>query len=134
MRIDGQILEPEVQLILRLLSLIEDEALERQTVEEARRTTREEAALVAPKVPLPMARVEGLSVGDGLSARLYVPPSAPEPSPLLVYFHGGGYVCGDLDTHDSSCRFLATKAKLRVLAVDYRLAPEHPFPAPVEDG
>ena len=61
------------------------------------------------------------------------PPAAPDLSPLLVYFHGGGYVCGDLDTHDSTCRFLATEA-VRVLSVDYRLALEHLLPALIEDG
>ena len=128
-RVDGQVLEPEVQLVLRLLNLVDGESLEKKSVEEARRTTRETAALVAPRRPRSMARVE--DVGPG---RLYVPPAAPAPSPLLVYFHGGGYVCGDLDTHDSTCRFLATEAAVRVLSVDYRLAPEHPFPAPIEDG
>src|SRR4051812_6049769 len=82
-----------------------------------------------------MAHVGDLTLPDAeIRARLYVPPGIPDPSPLLVYFHGGGYVCGDLDTHDSACRFLAAGAELRVLSVDYRLAPEHPFPAAVEDG
>src|SRR6185312_5531371 len=70
-----------------------------------------------------------------IPARLYVPLGASEgPRPLLVYFHGGGWVIGDLDTHDSAVRFLATNAELPVLSVEYRLAPEHPFPAAVDDA
>jgi acetyl esterase len=134
MRVDGQLLEPEVQLMLRLVELLEQTSLEKQTVEEARRTTREEAALFGPRVPLEMGRVEDLVLGAGPPARLYVPLGAPDPCPFLVYFHGGGFVCGDLDTHDSTARFLAHNAGVRVLSVDYRLAPEHPFPAPIEDG
>jgi acetyl esterase len=53
---------------------------------------------------------------------------------LLLFFHGGGFVLGDLDTHDDVCRFLCTESGMQVLSVDYRLAPEHPFPAPVEDA
>ena len=81
-----------------------------------------------------MSAVEDLRIGAQLGARLYVPPGVREPSPLLVYFHGGGFVCGDLDTHDSVCRFLAREAAVRVLSIDYRLAPEHRFPAAIEDG
>jgi acetyl esterase len=55
-------------------------------------------------------------------------------SGLLVYFHGGGFVVCDLETHDNMCRFLARQAGVRVLAVDYRLAPEHRFPAAIEDA
>ncbi len=78
-----------------------------------------------------------LSVGGGagpLRARLYSPPTARTPGPLLVYFHGGGFVIGDLDTHDGHCRRLAQFSGVRVLAVDYRLAPENPFPAPHDDA
>ncbi len=72
-----------------------------------------------------------------LRARLYTPPGDPgdeRPSPLLVYFHGGGWVVGDIETHDQPCRLLALHSGAKVLSVDYRLAPEHPFPAAVEDA
>ena len=67
-------------------------------------------------------------------ARLYVPPGAPNSGEGLVYFHGGGLVTGDLDTHDALCRRLALASGCRIVAVDYRLAPEHPFPAAIEDA
>ena len=75
-----------------------------------------------------------LTIADGIKARLYTPPGAPGPTPGLVYFHGGGWVIGDLDTHDGHCRRLAAYAGVRVLSVDYRLAPEHPFPGPHDDA
>jgi acetyl esterase len=71
--------------------------------------------------------------GD-VTCRLYTPAGAAATSPGLVYFHGGGFVIGDLDTHDGHCRRLASYAGVRVLAVDYRLAPEHPFPASHDDA
>ena len=76
-------------------------------------------------------RVDG---ADGpIGARLYTPPGAPGVGPGLVYFHGGGFAIGDLDTHDGHCRRLAAYSGVRVLAIDYRLAPEHPFPASHND-
>lgn len=73
--------------------------------------------------------------GEGpIGARLYTPEGVAAPGPGLVYFHGGGWVIGDLDTHDGHCRRLASLAGVRVLAIDYRLAPEHPFPAPYDDA
>ena len=77
-----------------------------------------------------------LQVGGGadVPARLYTPPEAATPGPCLVYFHGGGWVIGDLETHDAHCRRLAAYSGARVLAVDYRLAPEHPFPAGHDDA
>ncbi|HWA61993.1 MAG TPA: alpha/beta hydrolase [Caulobacteraceae bacterium] len=69
-----------------------------------------------------------------IPARLYTPAGAAATGPGLVYFHGGGFVIGDLETHDAHCRRLAAFSGARVLAVDYRLAPEHPFPAGHDDA
>ena len=93
-----------------------------------------------PRAPLP--RVEELTLpgGDGLPrpARLYaaaaLDANGSRPSPVLLYFHGGGFVLGGLDTHDSLCRQLALRSGGAVLALDYRLAPEHPFPAAWDDA
>jgi len=85
----------------------------------------------------PGVETHDLQVGGGdgpLAARLYAPAGAATPSGLLVYFHGGGFVIGDLETHDGHCRRLAHFSGQRVLAVDYRLAPEHPFPAGHDDA
>jgi acetyl esterase len=91
-----------------------------------------------PRAPLP--RVEDLQVpgGDGQPrpARLYgaQPAGVSLPCPVLLYFHGGGFVLGGLDTHDSLCRQLALRSGAAVLSLDYRLAPEHPFPAAWDDA
>jgi acetyl esterase len=110
--------------------------METQTPAEARSTmSRMMQTLVG--APLPVTRVETLSLpgpAGPLAARLYVPPGDTTPCPLLVYYHGGGWVIGDLDTHDAVCRFLAREAAVRVLSVEYRLAPEHVFPAAADDA
>ncbi|WP_234787508.1 alpha/beta hydrolase [Mycolicibacter sinensis] len=97
-----------------------------------------------PAKPVPVARVEERLIPgpDGevsLPVRIYFPfePFADEPAqrpPVLVYFHGGGFVLCDLDSHDSCCRRLANGAGAVVVSVDYRLAPESPFPAAVDDA
>ncbi|MDR5737138.1 alpha/beta hydrolase [Caballeronia sp. LZ016] len=69
-----------------------------------------------------------------LNARIYKPRGTAGPLPLLVYFHGGGWVVGDIDTHDALVARLALDAQCAVASVDYRLAPEHPFPAPCDDA
>jgi acetyl esterase len=69
-----------------------------------------------------------------LHARHYAPRELGDPHPLLVFYHGGGFTYGDLDTHDGTCRLLCRHAGAHVLAIDYRLAPENPFPAAVEDA
>ncbi|NEU56190.1 alpha/beta hydrolase [Halorussus sp. MSC15.2] len=71
--------------------------------------------------------------GGDLPIRVYS-PDGERPHPVLVYFHGGGWVVGSIDTHDSVCRHLTNAADCAVVSVDYRLAPEHPFPAPTEDA
>lgn len=81
--------------------------------------------------PTPVWRVEQLSVA---SVRLRVYRPAPGPRPALLYLHGGGTVLGDLDTHDAAAAALAAHSGCTVASVDYRLAPEHPFPAAVEDA
>jgi acetyl esterase len=134
-RIDGQQLEPEVQLMLTLMKLSGRPSVDELPVAEARVAIRRDAALYSGPT-IPVGTVEEVEVrgAEGLlRARLYVPDGLPSPAPLLVYLHGGGWVVGDLDTHDQPCRFLAQEAGVRVLAVDYRLAPEHPFPAGLED-
>jgi acetyl esterase len=70
---------------------------------------------------------------SALPVRLYE-PAAESPHPVLVYLHGGGYVAGSLDTHDNVCAALTNRADCLTVSVDYRLAPEHPFPAALEDG
>ena len=135
-RIDGQRLEPEIQLTLRLLKLSGGAAFEERPVPEARAEIRREAEIYSGAT-IPLERVEEVEVPGAarpLAARLYSPAGVSPPAPLLVYLHGGGWVVGDLDTHDQPCRFLALHAGVRVLAIDYRRAPEHPFPAAVEDS
>ena len=84
-----------------------------------------------------MCAVEDLELaltGRSLRARLYAPGDCDQAGPLLIYFHGGGFVVGDIETHDSLCRRLAAAGAFRILSVDYRLAPEHPYPAQMEDA
>ena len=86
--------------------------------------------------PPELAEVRDLDVpgAEGrIAARLYRPNGADAPGPCTFFMHGGGYVIGDLETHDRLCRRLAANSGARVLAVDYRLAPEHLWPAGVED-
>jgi acetyl esterase len=133
---DGQTLDPEVQLALFLLDQAGDPPLEDLTPAAGRAQISHEAALFAgPKIPV--ADVQALTVAGAagpLAARRYVPARFASPGPTLVYFHGGGWVVGDLDSHDQTCRLLARHSGAAVIAVDYRLAPEHPFPAPVDDA
>ncbi|WP_423601420.1 alpha/beta hydrolase [Roseateles sp. MS654] len=97
-----------------------------------------------PRAPLP--RIENLAIpgpAGTIGARLYAPMTREDVAardgheqrglPVLLYFHGGGFVIGNLETHDSLCRQLALRSGAAVVAVDYRLAPEHPFPAAVDD-
>lgn len=90
-------------------------------------------AYLATRIPYEAALSDVADLtADGVPVRLYRPHD--ERGGLLVYFHGGGWVIGDLDTHDGVCRSLASRSGHSVLAVDYRLAPEHPYPAAVDDA
>ncbi len=138
--LDGQTLASDVHALLKLEKMAGGgSVIAGMEVAEARQANREGAAAVVARPPIPMARVEAVEIpgpAGPLPARFYVPGRLPagEPAPLLVYYHGGGWVIGDLDTHDGVCRFLAAAASVAVLSVDYRLAPEHPLPAAVEDS
>ncbi len=97
----------------------------------------EQGAEVLDLPRAPLARVEDLRLplpAAEVPVRLYAAGTQAGPVPVLIYFHGGGFTVGSLETHDSLCRQLALHGQLAVLAVDYRLAPEHPFPAAVEDA
>ena len=129
--IDGNTLATDVQLMLRLQRLARLPGAEELPLAEGREVLRATTAHTGGDQPI--GSVRSLEVAD-LPARLYLPEGAPAVGPLLVYFHGGGFWCGDLDTHDSICRFLAKQAGVRVLSVAYRLAPEHAFPAAHDDA
>lgn len=102
-------------------------------VEVARRRIRElPRRPVHPEVVTEDRRVPG-PAGD-LAIRIYRPPSVTDHAPVVVFFHGGGFAVGDLDTHDGTCREHAVGADAVVVSVDYRLAPEHPYPAAVDDA
>jgi len=103
--------------------------IETLPVDRARRFAASTVWVSAPGVPV--ASVEDTEI-QGVPVRIYVPESE-SPLPVLVYFHGGGWVTGNLDLVDSPLRVLAKETPCAVVSVDYRLAPEHPFPAPLED-
>ena len=134
-RLDGDTLAPEIQLTLAVLERRKEPPLETLPPAEAREARRRLTAVFGGK-PVPVRATNDL-VLDGptpIPARHYEPPEPGGPHPLLVYYHGGGFLYGDLDTHDNVCRILCRHAGAHVLAIDYRLSPEHPFPAAVDDA
>ncbi len=103
---------------------------------DERRAAYRDLALANRGEPQSVASVREVALvleGRTLGARLYV-PLEDERKAVVVYFHGGGFVVGDLDTHDALCRRLSSDTRMRFLSVDYRLAPEHPFPAGINDA
>lgn len=124
-------LDPDLALLLRLTGRLRWPELERMTAPAAQAEVRREAAVLAGRRPRAEVRTLQVAGADGaLAARLY---KACGDS-LLVWLHGGGWVVGDLDTHDALCRRLARASGASVLAVDYRRAPAARFPAAAEDA
>jgi len=127
-------LDPQAQILLDQLAAAGGQGLHGSSPEEARQMfamlgalggTPEEVGAVADRtVPGPAGE---------LPVRVYTPKDGTAPYPIVMFFHGGGFVIGDLDTHDQVCRSLANGANAMVVAVDYRLAPEHPYPAAPDD-
>jgi acetyl esterase len=134
--VDDVLLHPEIQLLLAMREAIGSVPLSSLTVAAARaQIVREARVHAGEEVPVKSVRDLQMETPNGvLRARHYVPLEGPAKPPLLVFFHGGGFVVGDLDTHDGPCRVLSRDAQVQVLAIDYRLAPEHPFPAAVDDA
>lgn len=134
--VDGVVrrLQPDVQMVLEQVAALNQPPLESLTPAQAREAVGE-ADAVRPPGPEVGEVVDGLfpgAAGD-LSYRLYRPPS-PGPHPVLVYFHGGGWVLGDARSDDPLCRDLCVRTDAIVISMDYRHAPEHRFPAAIEDG
>ncbi|MBN2621954.1 MAG: alpha/beta hydrolase [Acidimicrobiales bacterium] len=124
---------PEVQSILEFIEAAGSPPREEMDPIELRQSY---AALSLVETKPEMASVTDHVVpgpaGD-VPVRVYVPTADPGPHPVLVYFHGGGWVIGSVDTHDGTARAVAEGSGMTVVSVDYRLAPEHPFPAALDD-
>ncbi len=126
-------LDPQAQAVLEQMAEAGLPPLGSVSVEETRQGMV--AATAAGEEPEPVAKVEDRSIpgpGGQIPVRIYTPQGSG-PFPVLVYFHGGGWVIGNVDTHDPTCRTLTNAAGCVVVSVDYRLAPEHKFPAAVDD-
>ena len=123
-------LDPQVASWLERAAALGLPSYHQVTPAEARRMIEAGTSDLAAPAEV-VARVEGVDAG-GVRARLYEPEHVE--GGILVWFHGGGWVIGSLDTHDSLCRAVANRSGRRVLSVDYRLAPEHVHPAAVDDA
>jgi acetyl esterase len=132
-------LDPDLAVMLSLDDITGDTHIWKCTPATARRKMAESVAVVEDTDPSEDVQRSPLEIPattetPALPARLYAARGGSAPSPGLVYLHGGGWVIGDLDTHDQLCCRLARLGGLRVVAIDYRLAPEHRFPAAVLDS
>ncbi len=126
--VNGVTLDPSVHMLLWLAERIGGSRA--HDVELRRAGMRENTALVMPTVD--GVQVSKHVLAGRIQARAY--RAHDKPAPLLMYLHGGGWVVGDLDTHDGTCRMLALHSGCIVVSVEYVLAPEHPFPAGLEDA
>jgi acetyl esterase len=128
-------LHPKVQALLTAQRLSGAPPMHALTPEQARADMRAQVPAVSGTLAA-VARVDDRTVPGAaatLPVRIYT-PQGTGPFPGIVYFHGGGFVIGDLETHDPLCRQIAARTGAVVCAVHYRLAPEHPFPAAADDA
>lgn len=133
---DGQSLDPQLQLLLRLMAKAGLPPVESMPASAARTFFSATATLLAEQ-PAQMARVINRTIPGAdfeVPVRIYVPQTGRSPHPVLIYYHGGGWTVGDLETHDALARKLAQEAECIVVAVDYRMGPENRFPAAMEDA
>ncbi len=132
---EGLELDLQTAVVVRLAELVMRRPLHELPVDEARRAYLQSGKLIEAEPPSSV-RTRELAVpvqGATLAARLYEPEGLSELSPGILYLHGGGFVIGDLDSHHTTCAELARAARARLVAVDYRLAPEHRFPVAADD-
>ena len=132
-------LNPKIEQVLEMIARAQRPPMH-ELSPQAARLSYEKSAQILDLDPAPMHRVEDLSVpmrdGATIRARLYQPvePNGFSSAPALVFYHGGGFTVGSVDTHDALCRMFARLAECQVLSVDYRLAPEFRFPVAVHDA
>lgn len=129
-------LDPQAKALFDFIGLSSFPPIETLTPQAARDRFIVLAEARRQMAPEPVHQVRDLNIpgpGGQVAIRVYS-PDIPVPAPALIYFHGGGWVLGDLDGHDHVCRALANSVPCVVLSVDYRLAPEHKFPAAVDDS
>ncbi len=133
--IDGNTLDPTLQLMLSAQRAMGIEGLSVGNDVAASRALMRATCLgfAGPQVHVGVSDLSIPGPAGQIPARHYRPVTA-KPTPLLVFFHGGGWTIGDLDTHDALCRLTCRDADVHVLSIDYRLAPEHPAPAAVDDA
>ncbi|MFC4408429.1 alpha/beta hydrolase [Haloarchaeobius iranensis] len=125
---------PQVQALLTMIESMDVPKLHEMSPQEARATMDPLFARAAGEEPVGAVEDRAIPGPDGdVPVRIYR-PETEGPQPTVVFFHGGGFVIGTLDTHDAVCRALTNEAEAVVVSVDYRLAPEHPFPAAVADA
>lgn len=128
-------LDAHHQVLLAIRQLQGNGSLVTTNALKSRQHFRAQMDALAGK-PTPLAHVSDFDINTDigtLPVRLYIPEQEQQDNSLLMFYHGGGYVVGDLDTHDEACRLLSQHAQIKVLSVAYRLAPEHPAPAAVDD-
>jgi acetyl esterase len=133
------VLDPDAAAVLQAFRDAGRPPYETLTPPEAREWYLKARFVAHPEPPV-MASVKAMTVpgpAGAIPVRIYTPPKlrhADGMAPCLVFFHGGGWVIGDLDSHDVVCRTLAVEGEMMVISVDYRLAPEHKFPAAIDDA
>lgn len=128
---DGMTLHPDMQALLALMARVNPDPSARSFSRQRRELDAADPIVGGTQPIGAVTEREIAGPAGSIRLRLYTPRDLGGPSPALVYFHGGGFALGSLTSHDTLCRYLAEQAQVRVAAVDYRLAPEHPFPAGV---
>ena len=127
-------LDPQAQKVVDTIAALNLKPIHQSTPDEARESMRTRTAGLGPVEDVPAVADHHVPVTGGeITVRLYS-PAGHGPHPVLVFYHGGGWVIGDLYTHDGICRSLVNAAGCAVASVDYRLAPEYKYPTPVDDS